>query len=344
MNKWYEKSGPNDDVVIQSRIRLARNTTEYAFSPKISSEEAEALINKAAGVISGSEKYGSMNTFFTKGLEEAKKQSFAEQNVINQYMSLRNDGMVAYSNDQSLSVMFNAEDHIRIQAMCAGMDLNSCLKNANLIDDYLSGNFDYAFSEKYGYHTTFPTNVGTGLRAAYKLHLPALANTKKLQLFAGELGRFGVKLKPVYGDGEHGIGDIYELSNQRTIGQTEADIIGNIDNLAIQLVRQERASRTAFVEAGRIKAEDEAYKSYGVLKYSRCLTLQNAMVLLSELRMGQYIETIEFKDDKVSIYGLMLKIQPRTIQATFGKGRPMSVEEVDIARAKILRESIPELK
>lgn len=344
MLRWYEREGKNSDVVVSSRVRLARNTTEYPFSVKISPDEGKELIDRVFEHIAQGDSFGDMELIRMNGIGETKKNSLLEQQIINPYMAGRRDGAAAVSEDGGLSILVNSEDHIRIQAMISGMDMEACLRAANMCDDYIEQGFHYAFSEKYGYHTTFPTNVGTGMRAAYRLHLPALANTKKLQLLAGELGRFGVKMSACFGEGMNGMGDIFRISNQRTLGQSETDIIHNLDSVAMQLIRQERELREEFVKASPVRAEDEAYKSYGVLKYSRCLNLKNAMVLLSEIRMGMNCKTIRFKDaGSFSAYAMMLAVQPRTLQYYTGKEKPMSVEEVDVARAKYIREHLPEL-
>ena len=345
MSKWYDKSGMNDDVVIASRVRLARNTTEYPFSAKISEKDGRELIDNAISHMKDSEYAEIMNYIKMNEIKDTKKNSLLESHMINRYMAGRSDGAAVVSNDESISVMLNCEDHIRIQTMISGMAMDTCHKAADILDDYMENRFSYAYSEKYGYHTTFPTNIGTGMRASYILHLPALANTNKLQLLMNELGRFGVKMRPCYGDGVNGMGDIYRISNQRTLGQSEKDIIRNLDNVTMQLVEHEREQRMEFVEKNRIMAEDEAYKSYGVLKYSRTLSLKNAMMLLSEIRMGLSCGTIKFGNNSdFSVYGTMLAIQPRTIQYNAGGEKSMSVEAVDVERAKIIRNALPEIE
>ena len=329
MLKWYEKTGKNTDVVLSSRIRLARNTTEYPFSTKITADEGKNLVDRVFECIGDSEYADGFELKRMNGVGDNQRQCLYEQQEINRYMAGRKDGAAAFSHDGGLSIMVNSEDHIRIQAMIAGMDMEACLKSANMYDDLLEEHFNYAFSEKYGYHTTYPTNVGTGMRAAYRLHLPVLANTKKLQLLANELGRFGVRMSACFGEGLNGMGDIYQFSNQRTLGQSEEDIIHNLDSVVQQIVRQERTLRKDYLDSGRIRAEDEAYKSYGVLKYSRCLNLKNAMVLLSEIRLGLCLGTIRFKDaEDFSTYSMMLAVQPRTLQFNNCKEKAMSVEEV----------------
>ena len=318
MLKWYEKKGKDSDVVLSSRIRLARNTTEYPFSTKISADEGKNLVDRVFECISDSEYADGFELKRMNGIGDNQRQLLYEQQEINRYMAGRKDGAAALSHDGGLSDMY---------------------------DDFLEEHFNYAFSEKYGYHTTYPTNVGTGMRAAYRLHLPVLANTKKLQLLANELGRFGVRMSACFGEGMNGMGDIYQFSNQRTLGQSEEDIIHNLDSVVQQIMRQERALRKDYLESGKIRAEDEAYKSYGVLKYSRCLNLKNAMVLLSEIRLGLCLGTIKFKDaEDFSTYSMMLAIQPRTLQYNNGKEKAMSVEEVDVLRAKYIRDHLPELE
>lgn len=345
MHRWYDREGKNSDVVISSRVRLARNTTEYPFSVKLSQEEGMNLVDRVIECIDESEYAGAMDVKRMNGIGDNQRHLLYEQQSINRYMAGRKDGAAIISHDGGLSIMVNSEDHIRIQAMTAGMDMEACLKSANIYDDFLEEHFSYAFSEKYGYHTTFPTNVGTGMRAAYTLHLPVLANTKKLQLLAGELGRFGVRMSSCFGDEMNGMGDIFQIANQRTLGQTEEDIIHNLDSVVKQIVRQERELRKDFVDSGRIKAEDEAYKSYGVLKYSRCLSLKNAMVLLSEIRLGLCCGTIRFKNaEDFSVYSMILAIQPRTLQYNTAREKSLSVEEVDVARAKYIRDNLPELE
>lgn len=344
MTRWYEKSGKETDVVVSSRVRLARNTTQYPFSTKINANEQKKLIDTAFETIAASEFSDIMEYKKLCALKENERCSLYEQQIINRYMAGRNNGAVAVSKDRSVSVMINSEDHFRIQTMISGMDIEACYKSADIIDDLLERKFEYAFSERYGYHTTYPTNLGTGMRAAYRLHLPALANTKKISILANELGRFGIKMSPCIGEGMNGLGDLYQISNQHTLGASEQDIMHNLESVVVQIVDQERELREDFVNKSRIKAEDEAYKSYGVLKYSRCLTLQSAMVLLSGIMMGQKLKTIEFQDDDFSVYGMMLGILPRTLQYKYARDEGTSVSEVDVLRAKYIREHLPEIK
>ena len=166
MLKWYDKKGKNSDVVLSSRIRLARNTTEYPFSTKISADEGKNLVDRVFECISDSEYADGFELKSMNGIGDNQRQLLYEQQEINRYMAGRKDGAAALSHDGSLSIMVNSEDHIRIQTRISGMDMEACLKSANLYDDFLEEHFNYAFSEKYGYHTTYPTNVGTGMRAA----------------------------------------------------------------------------------------------------------------------------------------------------------------------------------
>ena len=161
MLKWYEKKGKDSDVVLSSRIRLARNTTEYPFSTKISADEGKNLVDRVFECISDSEYADGFELKRMNGIGDNQRQLLYEQQEINRYMAGRKDGAAALSHDGGLSIMVNSEDHLRIQAMISGMDMEACLKSADMYDDFLEEHFNYAFSEKYGYHTTYPTNVGT---------------------------------------------------------------------------------------------------------------------------------------------------------------------------------------
>ena len=340
MNKWYEMNGKNEDVVVSSRIRLARNLANYRFADRISSEEAVELINNVSEVVM--KKYNEeFNCILMKDCSENKKKALKEKRQISNALVNRKDSAVLLSGDESISLMLNAEDHIRIQALSNGMNIGEAFIKANELDDFLDSEFDYAFDEKYGYKTTYPTNVGTGLRAGYTLHLPGLAVAKRISKIATELGRFGVKMKAVYGD-DVGYGDLYQEATQKTLGQTEQEIINDLNDIVVQLIKQEREQRSYLYEKDRVKLEDGVYRSYGVLKYARKLTLRDSLTLLSEIMLGNSLGIITLEPDaRFCVNKIIMDIQPAVINNT--SRRPMSVEEADIIRAQYIRNNCPEI-
>lgn len=340
MNKWYEKSSKNGDVVVSSRIRLARNLANYRFADRISSEEAVKLIESVSETVN--KKYdGEFNCILMKDCTENKKKALKEKRQISNALVNRKDSAVLMSADESVSLMLNAEDLIRIQVLSNGMNIAEAFRKANELDDFLDSEFDYAFDEKYGYKTTYPTNVGTGLRAGYTLHLPGLASAKRISKIATELGRFGVKMKAVYGD-DIGYGDLYQVATQKTLGQTEQEIINDLNDIVMQIIKQEREQRSFFYEKDRVKLEDGIYRSYGVLKYARKLALRDALTLLSEIMLGDSLGIITMEPEtKFYINKIIMDIQPAVINNT--SHRAMSVEEADIIRAQYIRNNCPEI-
>ena len=340
MKKWYEMNSKNDDVVVSSRIRLARNLANYRFADRILAEEAVKLIENVSEAVKN--KYdGEFNCILMKDCTENKKKALKEKRQISNALVNRKDSAVLMSMDESVSLMLNAEDHIRIQALSNGMNIAEAFRKANELDDFLDSEFDYAFDEKYGYKTTYPTNVGTGLRAGYTLHLPGLASAKRISKIATELGRFGVKMKAVYGD-DIGYGDFYQVATQKTLGQSEQEIINDLNDIVMQIIKQEREQRSYLYEKDRVKLEDGIYRSYGVLKYARKLALRDALTLLSEIMLGNSLGIITMEpESKFYINKIVMDIQPAVINNT--TQRAMSVEEADIIRAQYIRNNCPEI-
>ncbi|MCM1307879.1 MAG: hypothetical protein NC223_04705 [Butyrivibrio sp.] len=341
MYKWYDKSGGNEDVVLSGRIRLARNLSDYKFASKLEEEEAVRMVNSVVAQFRKDypEEY---RYIFINTCSEAQLGALKERRSISSYLAKSGTGAAILSKDEGMSVMLNAEDHIRIQALESGMNMSECFRRANEIDDYIDANFDYAFDEKYGYKTTYPTNVGTGMKAGYTLHLPALAEAKKISQIGTELGRFGIKIKMIYGDSESGYGNIYQVSSQKTLGQEEREIIKDLDDIVMQIINQEREQRRFRYEKDKYAAEDMAYKSYGVLKYARKLSLRDAMSLLSELMLGISTGILAVGGgERIAFNRLLADIQPAVLGNSVGKA--LSVDETDVLRAQYLRNNIPDI-
>lgn len=244
------------------------------------------------------------------------------------------------SRDESTSLVLNGDDHIRIQLLSSGLQLNELWERADKLDDYVNARFSYAFDEKYGYLTSFPTNVGTGMRASVTLHLPTLSMGKKFSSLVGDMSRFGVTLRGVYGEGAENYGALFEVANQKTLGLTEQEIISLVARVAGQLNRQENQVREAALNNHRLEREDEVYKSYGVLKYARRLSAKDGMIFLSQMMAGVDDGLIAFREP-CSIYRMMLGIQQANLQKLSHK--PLGKEELDVARAEYLRKELPEL-
>jgi len=339
MSRWFEETGKDGDVVISSRVRLARNIADYNFSLKLDDKDAKKLIKETSDKIDNIKELEKYAYYNFDSLDDYQKMAMKERHVISEYLLGQELAAGYVSSQENVSIMLNEEDHIRIQTYSTGMDLDKCYKMADTIDDYLGAELNYAYDVKYGYLTTCLSSVGTGMKTSYMLHLPALTDYSRIAGLASEVGRFGLVLRSVYSDGIKSYGDIYQISNQVTLGVSEGEIIDNITHITKQIVDQERSMRKQFINEKKVNALDNVYRSYGVLKYARKLTLTDAMVLLSQIRLGIATGLIKPEaSDNYNVYQLMIGIQPGNLELMGDE--ELDDEELDVRRASFIRENL----
>lgn len=340
MLRWFEENGSDSDVVISSRVRLARNVIPYNFSLKLSEQDARKMVDEAAGKIRRLEIMKDYSEYDFKDLDVFQKTAMKERHVISDFLLGQKTAAGFVSPDENMSIMLNEEDHIRIQAYEAGMNMKAAYGTADKMDDRIGALLNYAYDLKYGYLTTCPSNVGTGMRASYMMHLPALSANNRIAGLATEIGRFGLVLRGIYGEGSTGMGDIYQISNQITLGLSEEEVIDNLNHISQQIIEQERALRRQFIAQKKISALDAVYRSYGVLKYARKLSLKDGMLLLSELRLGLAEGLIRpASEEDCCVYQLMIGIQPANLQLI--SETELTGEELDMQRAQFIRDHLP---
>jgi protein arginine kinase len=246
-------------------------------------------------------------------------------------------GAFLLSENEEISIMINEEDHIRIQCLFPGLQLTEALKAANQIDDWLEENINYAFDEHYGYLTSCPTNTGTGLRASVMMHLPGLVLTRQLNRILPAINQLGLVVRGIYGEGSEALGNIFQISNQITLGKSEEDIVEDLNSVVSQLIAQERSSRSALAKTSNIQLEDRVFRSYGTLAHSRVIETKEAANCLSDVRLG--IDMGYIKDISRNILNeLMILTQPGFLQQYAGGS--LSPDERDIRRAALIRERI----
>lgn len=338
MLKWFEETGDNEDVVISSRVRLARNLSNYPFPVKMSAEQSEELLEKLKGRLENLEDGDRSYRYISmKSLSDTDKVALVERHQVSDTLIMKTEAAGAVlSEDEAVSILLNEEDHIRIQALAAGMNLKKAWLLADKLDDEINKSFCYAYHDKLGYLTSFPTNVGTGLRASFILHLPAMSGTKRLSEIASDIGRFGVTIRG------NEAGNLYQIYNQKTLGQTEQEIIKNLTTIAEQIIKQERRIRKKLVQENPVRIEDTLLRSYGILKYCKTLEIEEAMNLLSDIQFGLASGVLKLEEPgKKSVYPLMMEVQPAHLQKMAGK--PLDKEQSDILRADYLKENLPEI-
>ncbi|MGB8454575.1 MAG: protein arginine kinase [Anaerocolumna sp.] len=342
MLKWYKEAGQNNDVVISSRVRLARNLNDYPFSAKLTAQQAADLVEKVKAATQVIENQASKKFYSCSAdvLGDTEKTAMVERHIISPLLVAKEQSTgLILSDDERISIMINEEDHIRIQSITGGMNISEAFHAANIIDDISSEIFDYAFHEKYGYLTSCPTNVGTGLRASYMMFLPALTVAGKIIKLAEELGQYGIALRGTYGEASKSVGSLYQISNQKTLGSTEKEIMEGLDRIVEQVMKQERRQREYILTNSYDEFEDKVHRSYGVLKYAKQLSSSDAMTLLAHLKLGMDMNLIHL-GDKYNIHELMMEIQPGNLQCQLDKN--VGSTQRDKYRADHIRKKLPE--
>lgn len=341
MRKWYEEAPGTQDVIVSSRVRLERNLKDTIFPAGLKTEERAELVTTLqkglTPVFGDSFVYHNLSK-----VSENEREYLREHRILNSALAAKKEPMGLFlSENESMSVLLCGDDHFRMQCILPGLSLHKAWNKADSLDDSINMHYPYAFDSKYGYLTAFPTNVGTGLRATVQLHLPQTSHGKQFRKLVEEIGRIGFSVKGVYADGSENLGALYQVSNQKTLGQSEEDIISSVYRIAGQLAAQERKARQMVLKEDRNRKEDEVYKSYGVLKYARRLTLKEAMTYLSQVRAGVNDGLIQLQEP-VSIYRLMLEVQPAAIKRSLGG--EAEEEALLVKRADYIREALPELR
>ena len=343
MEKWYRKEGMDQDVVVASRVRLSRNIDGRKFPCTLSAEEAASLGREIEGSLAGlttitNHKY---QTCHLERMTQTERMTWAEKSIINKKLAGETRPVsVLVSEDDSVSIILNGYDHLRFQVTAPGNNLNAAWSMADKLDDFVNEKYDYAFDEQYGYLTSFPTNVGTGLKAYMVLHLPYLSSHRKFQGLVSQMGRFGLSVKGAIGFEEESFGSLFVVYNQTTLGLKETDTLDRITKISSQLIAQERTLRQQHHELNGEEDRDRAFKTYGILKYARRLSLETAVDYLSVLRTAAFEGEIALENPN-RIYEMMIACLPNHM--ALRAGLDAGEERIETLRAEYVRKNLPEL-
>lgn len=337
MKNWIEN---NDDksIILSSRVRLARNIKNKPFPNRLNVDEAKDIIKMVEDAFYTSDEIReNFKTIYLWEKDSNENMSFLEKHLVSSnLLNTKDKSAFICKNDETVSIMINEEDHIRMQCIYGGMAIREAYEEINHIDDNLEEVLEFPFDEKLGYITACPTNLGTGMRASVMLHLPALAANNQIQEIINALTQVGMTIRGLYGEGSKGYGNIYQISNQITLGVSEEDIINNIEAITSQLVNQELGLREKMKSQYNDELEDKIYRSLGILKTARILSTKEALNLLSNVRMGKEMGIIE--DECVGMNKILVNVQPATLQLSYEK--EMQSKERDVERARLVRESL----
>lgn len=338
MSNWYLQNGKESDVVLSTRIRLARNIKEFEFPNKYSKEESKKILEKLEEILP-SLGYG-LKFLKLEDIDDITKISLIEKHLLSPEfaMSKRENKGILINDDENICIMINEEDHIRMQVFSAGLDLENLLNLSIEIDEKLENLVNYAYSNKYGYLTSCPTNVGTGMRASVMVHLPALTATGNIGKVLQAANNFGMNIRGIYGEGSQSQGNVYQIFNNQSLGISEQEIIKNVRAITEKVIEQERLARK-YLGKKQIDLENRVYRAYGLLSYSSKLSSEECRRLLSDVKLGTDLGIIkELNDMQVNKLGLYTK--PGNLQKIFGK--ILAGEERDIRRAEIIKKIIKE--
>lgn len=340
MENWFSQEGPDQDVVISSRIRLARNFKSLPFPSKADNKAQQQVIDLA---VQGAKDSGVENMTFVsmKDLPDLEKEYLIETHVISQDLakSKANCGIIV--GDSSVSVMVNEEDHLRIQSVLPGLQLDKAYQECLKYERVPVLQKNYAFTYEFGYLTACPTNTGTGLRASAMVHVPALVITGKINSVLDSCSKLGIAVRGIYGENSGSGAHMLQISNQVTLGQSESEIIASMEDIIRQICVLERRARTILSESKGIYFVDRIYRALGTLKSARVMDSKEGLSLLSEVKMGLDLGILQGAD-KAQIVTVLTDVQPACLQKI--EGRVLSPEERDQERAKILRESVKNIE
>lgn len=334
---WYLQSGRESDVVISTQIRFSRNLEGFKFNLK-NEKEINKLKNKIKENVFGIG-YG-LKYLELKYMDDITKMSLVEKNLISpEYVLNQNNiGAILINDEENICIMINDEDHLKIQVFSAGFELENTLNFAIELDKKIEEVLGYATNRKYGYLTSLPTNCGTGLNASVTVHLPALEKIRNIDKVFYTINNFDINILGEYGQDNENTQNIYQISNKKTLGITEQEIIDNIKIVTNKLIEQERKTRK-FLAKDTIELEDTIYRSYGLLNNCRKITLEEAQKLISNVKLGTDLGILkELNDSKIQ--KLSLYIKPANMQKYLGE--QYELLERNIKRAEVIKKIIDE--
>jgi protein arginine kinase len=340
--EWMCKSGPHSDIVISSRIRLARNLCHKPFpgwSKKEDRQEVMEIIRPRVEALT------EMHEAFSKDLGDLssiQKQLLVERHLISREHAAKSNGCATViDRPQRTSIMINEEDHLRMQTIAPGLALEETYHTLDEIDTRLGENLDYAFDRRLGYLTACPTNLGTGMRASAMVHLPALVLSEQINPVIQAVNKIGLAVRGLYGEGTEALANLFQVSNQNTLGERETEIIGRLGQVIEQIIEHERNARLKLLEEHAATIHDQVGRAYAILRHAHIISSKEALNLLSMLRLGTDLGFLR-EDTRPLTDLLFTEIQPAHLQIS--AGRKLDPEQRDLTRAEILRTRLKSLR
>jgi protein arginine kinase len=333
--EWLRGAGPEADIVISSRVRLARNLADFPFINRATPQDLARIEKILREQLPRIAPENELLYVEMPNLDKVDRQLLVERHLVSREHAEGQPGRAAVIDGrEKFSLMINEEDHLRMQAMQSGLELNSVWELVNRIDDLIEENVAYAFHDQFGYLTACPTNVGTGMRVSVMLHLPALVITRQIDKVFRSLQKVNLAVRGLYGEGSQALGDFYQISNQISLGRTESDLIRQVSDIVPVIVDYERQARDFLIKESHESLHDRVSRAYGILRTAQTISSEETMHLLSSVRMGVNLGLI--RDLSIpTINELFLRTQPAHLQKLIGG--EMEAMDRNIERARYLR-------
>jgi len=342
LGEWLRGTGPESDVVVSTRIRLARNLAHFPFTNRASAHQKTEVEGKIREAILKADLPSRLLYMRVDTLQPLDRQFLVERQLISRELAAVLEGPrgVAFDDKESVSLMVNEEDQLRLQVMRSGLALDDAWSTIDAVDDALEARLSYAFHDQFGYLTACPTNVGTGMRASVMVHLPALGLTKQIEKVFRSLQKINLVVRGLYGEGSRASGDLYQISNQVTLGRSEPRVLQEIREVITVILQYERQARAALMRERKQAEQDRVARAIGTLGSATMITSEETMELLSAVRLGIHLHLL---DDlpATTVNQLFIHTQAAHLQKIMGA--QLDGEERNAARAKYLRNRLREL-
>lgn len=331
MNKWYQLSGAENDVIISTKVSIARNVKGHNFTVKLSPEEKLEIADKITAVLDENLP-GKFITARMSGFSRDEAISLAERNTVSpEFVSFAEGRTLIYTPDESLSIMVCEEDHLKIQSLLPGLELEKAFELSDTLDNILDDALLFSFDKKLGYLTQCPTNIGTAMRASVTMQLPALSTKGQISRLSSTVSKLGLVLTGAYGEGDNPTGNLYQLCNQVTLGISERAAIENLKSISLSIVEQERILRCELMKS--LNFQDTFWRSYGILKNARVISFEEFMAAASVIKVGTVSGDVEVPNERIN--ELIFTLQPATLNAKYGETLDRQVR--DAKRAEQIR-------
>ncbi len=335
----WQKTGPEIDVVLSTRVRLARNYKDIAFPTSMNLADSLKVKDRTLNILKDFDEF-KFNYYDFSSMSPIERVTFVERHICSKELA-RTPQMSALliSRDESVSIMINEEDHIRAQAMSVGLDYEVALEKTNVIQDAFLNSNQVAYSDDIGYLTSCPTNLGTGIRASAMIRIPAIFITGNLKKIMGELKQAGFVLRGIYGEGTTSVGGIMQLSNARDVADSRDEIVEKVKSICMHVMKIERKERQKLKEKSNIRLEDKILRALGTLKYAKRIPVREADVLIGDIWLGKDLGIVNDMQD-IDFLNLLTTVQNSTLQMIKGEERNRS--QLNIIRAQYIKDYLNE--